>query len=240
MQSNQLCRKLFRAQSLLWSFALKQSKDRTILLENIDRMQRRIDKLKMDQKTMVIAIESLRLTIADMNEKERNLIDITIKKQLDKNLKNTVMLTKVMQLIEAEDLNDEVERSDALDNLNNVKTIIELVTQIKENIEDTEIIDHLKNKFENNTEIMQKRVGWEDVDGLTWSQEPVLEYNKTMAEDDYKFKTLKVEEGMSLDEMSDKFVSIMNDNLDNMDGSSLATDEVSIISSYFLLYYPQY
>ena len=177
---------------------------------------------------MVVAIESLRLTIADMNEKERSLVDFTIKKQLDKNVKNTVMLTRIINLLEAEDLNEEVERSDALGNLGNLKNVIDLVNQIKDNIENTEIIDHLKNKFDNNTEIMQKRVGWDNIkEGLQWSQEPIINFNKTIAEDDYKYKTIDIEDGMTLDEMSDKFVAIMNSDLGDIDGSELAPDEVS-------------
>ena len=146
--SNIMCRKMFKTQTVMWTHILKQDSDRKILLNNIDKLNERIDKMKDDQKGLVLTIESLRYTLSELSWKEKKAIDDTIKNQLEINVTNTVALNRLQELLQAENIEEELEKAGTLNNMQTFKEALDIIEKVRSSIGETKIQEsHLNNLF---------------------------------------------------------------------------------------------
>ena len=227
--SNAMCRRMFKTQSVMWTHILKQDNDRKVLLNNIDKLQNRITKMKDDQKGLALMVESLRFTLSEMTWERKKEIDEIIKNHLDINVENTVALNRLQELLQAENIGEELEKAGTLDNMKTFKDALDIIVKVQKNIKEENLQKELKDSFDKNVEKVRQRLGWYgDATGLEWSSEPMRIFNKTMEEDEKNFKITDVGADSGLKGLAEEYIKAMSSEIDGDDNEFIGSDEVSI------------
>ena len=181
-------------------------------MKNINIMKKRIEKMKADQKALAMTVSSLKLTIAEMTEQEKDLIEKLMTQQFNSNEVNAKKLAKLRRLIETEQLATVVESASPEANVEQLANIIDVVQSIQNSLENTDYENEIYSKFTANNDMMRDSLGWSrDIDATTWANTEVKNVEEGLALDDGKFALEEVEEEISPAELADEIDAIFTD-----------------------------
>ena len=175
-------------------------------------MKERVSKMKFDQRALVSQIQTLRLTIADMSQKEKHLVEKILMDKAKNDAANTIRLAKVRELLEVEEVASLVEEASPTTNMERLSDIIALIKEIQTDIKNSEISEDIYSKYNGNNDRLINELGWKDgMNGTVWASQASDSLEKNLAHDDQLFALEEVEEVISPVQLSEEINKIIID-----------------------------